>query len=624
MADRFPFLCLLHISMLLSGRGRSVSAFSLDDTEQDTERPHLTDCVSRDLETFNCWWTAGNFQNLSEPGALKLFYQMTSLSREWKECPHYLSLNECHFSRNYTKIWYPYCIELHSPEDNITYSHKCFSVENIVKPDPPVALNWTILNVSLSGLHFDILLNWEPPRSASTDIGWMSLSYQVQYRRRNASQWDMLDLESGTQQSVYGLRTDQEYEFRVRCKMRTYSKFGEFSNTILVHVHQIPSKETSFLVPLILIFGVVGLAILLILFSQQQRLMVILLPPVPAPKIKGIDPELFKKGNRDELNSILSSQHMYKPNMFPEDSWVEFIELDVDEAAEKGDGSDTQRLLGLRQLGSSHTLCIKDDDSGRASCYDPDLAADAEILLTATLLPPAHKDKASADPPLTTWSGLSSASPGIPLQIQPPAHTHPNHTPIWANMDFYAQVSDVTPTGTVVLSPGQPPSSMLERAEKEENKKNGIKQDRKDDYEENMKELLNFQMLVVSPDGGYTTESCARSLSSEISPNQGSCQTLVSPSVENQRDQGLFPSSAHAVEEYQSPHLLTKAPLSAQVMSDYTVVQEVDSQHSLLLNPTCPPLVQQPNPPKHLPTLTTMVPMTQGYLTPELLGNLNP
>lgn len=51
-----------------------------------------------------------------------------------------------------------------------------------------------------------------------------------------------LDLESGTQQSIYGLHTDKEYEVRVRCKMSAFDNFGEFSDSIIVHVAQIPSK----------------------------------------------------------------------------------------------------------------------------------------------------------------------------------------------------------------------------------------------------------------------------------------------------------------------------------------------------------------------------------------------
>lgn len=60
-------------------------------------------------------------------------------------------------------------------------------------------LNWTLLNVSRSRLHFDIMVRWEPPPSAAVDIGWMSLVYQIQYRLVNMSHWDMVSLQSQAQ-----------------------------------------------------------------------------------------------------------------------------------------------------------------------------------------------------------------------------------------------------------------------------------------------------------------------------------------------------------------------------------------------------------------------------------------
>lgn len=63
-------------------------------------------------------------------------------------------------------------------------------VRPAVHPDPPIRLNWTLLSVSRSGLHFDIIAHWEPPPSADVRAGWMTLVYEVHYRERNASQWN--------------------------------------------------------------------------------------------------------------------------------------------------------------------------------------------------------------------------------------------------------------------------------------------------------------------------------------------------------------------------------------------------------------------------------------------------
>ncbi|XP_058639934.1 LOW QUALITY PROTEIN: growth hormone receptor a [Onychostoma macrolepis] len=545
-------LGLLYLG-LLCGNGL-VSARSELFTPDPSRGPHFTGCRSREQETFRCWWSTGIFQNLNESGALRVFYQTKNALSEWQECPDYTRTvkNECYFNKTFTHIWTSYCIQLRSVRQNITYDEACFTVENIVHPDPPIGLNWTLLNVSRSGLHFDILVRWAPPPSADVQMGWMSLVYQVQYRVRNASHWEMLDLESGTQQSIYGLHTDKEYEVRVRCKMSAFDNFGEFSDSIIVHVAQIPSKESTFPMTLVLIFGVIGLVILLVLliFSQQQRLMVIFLPPIPAPKIKGIDPELLKNGKLDQLNSLLSSQDMYKPDFYHEDPWVEFIQLDLDDPAEKNESSDTQHLLGLSRSGSSHVLNFKsDDDSGRASCYDPEIP-NAEDL--ASLLP-GHSGRGD-NHPLVSRSSSSIPDLGVqqtseveetPIQTQPAV-------PSWVNMDFYAQVSDFTPAGGVVLSPGQLNSSPEKKKEEENEKK------------------IQFQLVS---DGAYTSENTARQLSADVPPSPGpeqGYQTFPTQAIEGNLWNGEYLVSTS---DSQTPYLLPEAPPAPILppVSDYTV-----------------------------------------------------
>nr|ADC35574.1 growth hormone receptor type 1b [Cyprinus carpio] len=597
-------LGLLYLGLLCGNRLVSARGSELF-TADPSRGPHFTGCRSREQETFRCWWSAGTFQNLTEPGALRVFYQTKNALSEWQECPDYTRTveNECYFNKTYTRIWTSYCVQLRSVPQNITYDEACFTVENIVHPDPPIGLNWTLLNVSRSGLHFDVLVRWAPPPSADVQMGWMSLVYQVHYRVRNASHWEMLDLETGTQQSIYGLYTDKEYEVRVRCKMQAFDNFGEFSNSIIVHVAQIPSKESMFPTTLVLIFGVIGVVILLVLliFSQQQRLMVIFLPPIPAPKIKGIDPELLKNGKLDQLHSLLSSQDMYKPDFYHEDPWVEFIQLDLDDPAEKNESSDTQHLLGLSRSGSSHFLNFKsDNDSGRASCYDPEIPNPKDL---ASLLP-GHLGRGE-NHPLVSRSSSSIPDLGVqktsgvektPIQTQPAV-------PSWVNMDFYAQVSDFTPAGGVVLSPGQLNSSPV--------KKKGEGNEKK----------IQYQLLS---DGAYTSENTARLLSADVPPSPGpeqGYQAFPTQAVEGNLWNGEYLVSAN---DSQTPCLVPEAPPAPILppVSDYTVVQEVDAQHSLLLNPSSSqPAICPHSPNKHLPVIPTM-PM--GYLTPDLLGNLTP
>ncbi|XP_072289014.1 growth hormone receptor a [Eucyclogobius newberryi] len=579
-------------------------AFRLDwdDTASSARLvPHFTDCVSTEMTTFRCWWSPGSFQNLSSSEELKIFYRRkTPLMSEWKECPQYNYLNrECFFDANHTSAWVPYCLQLQV--HNVTYYNEedCFTLSNIVRPDPPVALNWTLLNLSPSGLSYDVLVSWAPPPSADVGTGWMRIEYEVHYRELNSTKWKVLEIQSDPQQTIYGLHNGPEYEVRIRCTMKAFSKFGEFSNSIFIQVMGTGDYGTSFPVMLALIFGISGIVIIImfIVVSQQQRLMMILLPPVPVPKIKGIDSELFKKGKFEELNFILSGGGMgglsaHAPNCYQDEPWVEFIEVETD-PGEKEDNrsSDTQRLLALSQpagphthTGTSSTICFSDDDSGRASCYDLDHLHQDPLIPIATLLPgqPEHRE-------LSTDRGLN------PTQTPAPQ--------TWVNTDFYAQVSNVMPSGGVVLSPGQ-------QQKIQENQEEAKKGSQNETCEDHAKDI-HFQLLVVEPENTGNKQNSPPS-TSHVS-NEG-YQTVP-----------LQTAAPEPTEEHQSPYILPPdAPQSPIFipMADYTVVQEVNGHHSLLLNPpppqqAPPPSCQSQHPLKSLPT------MPVDYITPDLFEHLS-
>lgn len=73
-------------------------------------------------------------------------------------------------------------------------SNSTFAVFLTVRPDPPVSLNWTLLNISPSGLSYDVMVNWEPPPSADVRAGWMRIEYEIQYRERNTTSWEAVSL----------------------------------------------------------------------------------------------------------------------------------------------------------------------------------------------------------------------------------------------------------------------------------------------------------------------------------------------------------------------------------------------------------------------------------------------
>ncbi|KAF1562429.1 UNVERIFIED_CONTAM: Growth hormone receptor, partial [Eudyptes pachyrhynchus] len=216
------------------------------------------------------------------------------------------------------------------------------------------------------------------------------------------------------------------------------------------------------------------------------RLKMLIFPPVPVPKIKGIDPDLLKKGKLDEVNSILASHDNYKTQLYNDDLWVEFIELDIEDPDEKNRVSDTDRLLSEDHLKSHGCLGAKDDDSGRASCCEPDIpetdfsASDTcdaifdidqfkkvtekeEDLLCLDRKDngeslPSLADTDTQQPHMNTQSENSQLWPPFADSIDsasPSVHTQLSNQNSLTNTDFYTQVSDITPAGSVVLSPGQ-------------------------------------------------------------------------------------------------------------------------------------------------------------------------
>lgn len=61
-----------------------------------------------------------------------------------------------------------------------------------VQPDPPFDLSWTLLNVSVTDAHSDIMLSWKPPQSADVEMGWMTLQYEVQHRHVDSDLWKVV------------------------------------------------------------------------------------------------------------------------------------------------------------------------------------------------------------------------------------------------------------------------------------------------------------------------------------------------------------------------------------------------------------------------------------------------
>ncbi|KAK7131223.1 hypothetical protein R3I94_016376 [Phoxinus phoxinus] len=546
---------------------------------QTSTLPHLTGCFSRELMTFHCQWETASLQNSKELEDLRLFYILEKDSknseRKWSECPSYSSLrNECYFDSSNTVIWYPYAIQLRSRSLDVVYDEISFNVEDIVFPDPPVGLNWTLLSMSSSGLICDVVVSWDPPPSAAENVktGWMLLVYETQYRKKGSDQWISLENGKDTQAYVYGLCSNTEYEVRVRSKMRGYN-YGVFSDSIFI---LISNKESRIPITAVLVFSAVVIAtiLMLIIVSRQHKLMVILLPPVPGPKIKGIDPVLLQKGQLSEFTSILSTHPGLRPELYSNDPWVEFIEVDIDEPHE----SEEELLIDSPVSDSPQmSSSFRDDDSGRASCCDPDLSDHDHTDLH-------HPSTSCHD----GFHPLSRTHSGPPQ----PAAVCPQDT-TWSN-SLYSQVSDVTQRGEAVLS--------LEEQEKMNTCHNGTQKDKDNNKRK------EIQHLVVIPDeGGYTSELVASAISAH----------LDKPNPQSQEQHSAFRDIQNLSTETNASSLSTAFPTLAKPTSpEYTMVDGVDWKNSLFLKPNTPTAPQK--------AAVKNLPSPEGYLTPELLDNITP
>ncbi|XP_060746367.1 growth hormone receptor b [Tachysurus vachellii] len=560
---RYFFICIFIVAAVATEDLQALTQ------AQNKTPPRIIGCYSRELITFRCHWDVGTFWNLTEPGDLKLFYMLKEPKSDgkWQECPNYSTTveNECYFDAKHTVIWSHYFIQLRS-RTNIVYDEMFFSVEAIVFPDPPEVLNWTLLSVGPTGLFCDVMVNWDMPPSAADNvkIGWMTLWYETQYRETGCEQWKSIENGKDMQANIYGLRTNTEYEVRVRSKMRGYT-YGNFGDSIFILVSN-KGPRVPISAVFILMATAIGIMLILIVVSRKQKLMVILLPPVPGPKIKGIDPVLLQKGQITEFTSVLGAHPDLRPELYSNDPWVEFIQVDIDEPTETMEDLDTPLLFSESHVSDSPPTSnvFQDDDSGRASCCDPDLSD--------------HDHHDAQHPSVSAQDGFHTLIP--PANMQPVVS--PAQEPAWQN-SIYSQVAEVMPFGETVLCPEQ---NMTDDCSIQDNATK---------YKEKMPcfmVTLNERGYSVSQPSSFTVDP-----GSESNSTPQSCQnTSAKPEV------------THIVSAFPILTMLTPP--------EYTMVDEVGWKDSLLLK-TSSAAASIVAVPKSGPT-------PEGYLTPDLLYSITP
>uniref|UniRef100_A0A3Q1GMD0 Prolactin receptor-like n=1 Tax=Acanthochromis polyacanthus TaxID=80966 RepID=A0A3Q1GMD0_9TELE len=258
-----------------------------------TRRPHIYYCRSPNMEDFTCWWHPLDGQTDGEDVAYILTY-----SKE-HECPDYVSAgaNSCHFDSRHTSIWTIYCMNVTAvtARRNYTSQEHCLDVAEIVQTEAPVNLSYTLTDAGGDEMGHNALLTWRYPVPSDLQYGWITLVYELQYRRiTEPDNWKVKHPLREPHVELLGLPVG-DYLVRVRCRSHNYGLWSKWSSTLSISIPTRP--PTGKLLVLILVTGVGVVALLVITFGiipQSRRIKDYFLPPIPKPRIIGIDPLLLK------------------------------------------------------------------------------------------------------------------------------------------------------------------------------------------------------------------------------------------------------------------------------------------------------------------------------------------
>lgn len=263
-------------------------------------KPVLKQCRSPDKETFTCWWEPG--ANDGENTTYRLLYEKDQTNRIL-ECPDYHSAgkNSCFFDKTHTSIWVDYFLTLVAINafGNTTSDVYKFDVVDIVKPNPPENVTlWLELSEAIPTVH----VTWNPYNIGSK-FGWITAKYQLRFKKED-NEWNIKDAGIQTHFSLYSASPGRLYTVQVRCALDN-GAWSEWSNTAIIHVPLSESKQQQFWILVSFFSAVLFFAAVGVMFIKRKIIKQWLLPPVPGPKIKGVDVQLLKNGRSEELTSAL-------------------------------------------------------------------------------------------------------------------------------------------------------------------------------------------------------------------------------------------------------------------------------------------------------------------------------
>ncbi|XP_064498792.1 prolactin receptor isoform X1 [Pseudopipra pipra] len=337
--------------------------------ESPPEKPTIIKCRSPEKETFTCWWKPG-----SDGGHRINHTLLYSKEGEEKvyECPDYKTAgpNSCYFDKKHTSFWTIYNITVRATNEmgsNVSDPHYV-DVTYIVQPDPPVNITLE-LKKSVNRKPY-LVLTWSPPPLADVRSGWLTLEYELRLKPEEGEEWETIFVGQQTQCKMFSLNPGKRYIVQIHCKPDHHGSWSEWSPEMYI---QIPTDFRVKDMVVWIIVGVLSSLICLIMswtmILKGYRMMAFILPPVPGPKIKGIDKHLLETGKSEELLSALGC-HGFPPTSDCDELLIEYLEVE---------DSEDQQLMPSHDNPSKNMRMIPketDSDSGRGSCDSPSLLSE--------------------------------------------------------------------------------------------------------------------------------------------------------------------------------------------------------------------------------------------------------
>ncbi|XP_051558026.1 growth hormone receptor-like isoform X2 [Myxocyprinus asiaticus] len=401
------------------------------------------------MEEFTCWW-----HPLDSEDSVTYTFMYTTGERAPQECSDYESggPNSCFFDSKHTQIWEVYCMNVtaHTRTGSITSQRHCLDVADIVETDPPFNLSYTVLNSSVVESCRTVLVSWMYPIASHVREGWITLVYELRYRhlaqpehwkvkeRLRESHLELLDLSVGS------------YELMVRCRSTNSKHWSAWSQILNITITATPltDRMLAFLLGTgvaVLLFLIIGFGVI----PRGKRIKAFLLPTIPKPRIKGLDPILLKKGKICDINHHFSNFHSYKPTQYCMETWYHVC-VDAGPAAvsnsfmsyhkkdDRGYSTPSVQIPDVKQ--SQTSRCAEPEPPG-SYCEGP-----AEVTTPTENTSGAWPESSHTHPELVSFPGMDysmivNPTPADSAAMQP------------APQDFYTCVNWVTANGTVQLVP---------------------------------------------------------------------------------------------------------------------------------------------------------------------------